>query len=232
MRVARVLVAIAAAGLVVTFGAESFTVAAGAPSRRTALPLDRAAGLLERAEQRYRGLGSFRVTFRQAFESATFGPADDARGTIHVAPPQRMIWDYEVPPGQRGVLDGDTWWFVIPEDREVQVRDAAPGSDSPLAELLSGRSELSRYFALRVPEDATARVAGCAVVELWPRAPRDDIERLRLEIDERTADVRRVEALDPLGGLTIVELGAPAGEAPLPEAAFKVEIPEGFVVTR
>jgi len=232
MRVVRVLVALAMTCSTLPGGGGGAARAAGEAAAQTPLSSEQVIGLLERAERHYREIGTFRVGFRQTFESATFGAADEARGTIHVSPPRRMLWEYEVPAGQRGILDGDTWWFIIPEDREVQIRETAPGSDSPLAELLSGRSELSRYFSARVPPDAAAVVAGCAVVELWPREPRDDIDWVRLEIDTRSADVRRVEAADPLGGRTIVELGVPEREGPLPDSAFQVAVPSGYVVTR
>lgn len=202
--------------------------AAGAPP---AAP-DAIAALLRKSEARYRGSGSFRAAFRQSFESASFGADDEAHGTIHVSPPRRMLWDYAEPKGQRGVLDGDTWWFVVPEDREVQVRQAQPGEDSPLSDLLAGRSDLLKLFAARPPDSAAPTVPGRVLVELWPRSTRDDIEWLRLEIDPATGDVRRVEVADPLGGRMVLELGVPAREAPLPDASFRVEVPPGWTLVR
>ena len=194
---------------------------------------DAVVALLRKAEARYRGSGSFRATFRQSFESSTFGAGDETYGTIHVAPPRRVLWDYAVPKGQRGVLDGNTWWFVVPEDREVQVRDVRPGEDSPLSDLLSGRSDLLRiFFAAAAPDGATPAAPGRGLVELRPQAPRDDIEWLRLEIDLATGDVRRVEVADPLGGRMLFELGAPVREEPLPDAAFRVEVPPGWTLSR
>jgi outer membrane lipoprotein carrier protein len=194
---------------------------------------DAAVALLRKAEARYRGSGSFRATFRQSFESLSFGAGDTAHGTIHVSPPRRVLWDYAEPKGQRGVLDGDTWWFVVPEDREVQVRQVQPGEDSPLSDLLAGRSDLLKiFFASGASEGATAAPPGRELVELRPQKPRDDIEWLRLEIDIATGDVRRVEVADPIGGRMLFELGIPVREAPLPDAAFRVEVPPGWTLTR
>jgi outer membrane lipoprotein carrier protein len=194
---------------------------------------DAVVALLRKAEARYRGSGSFRASFRQSFQSSTFGAGDEAHGTIHVAPPRRVLWDYVEPKGQRGVLDGDTWWFVVPEDREVQVREVQPGEDSPLSDLLAGRSDLLKLFhAAKAPDGATPAAAGRGLVELRPQKPRDDIEWLRLEIDVATGDVRRVEVADPLGGRMLFELGAPVREAALPDAAFRVEVPPGWTLSR
>ncbi len=209
--------------------------AAAAPAGPAAATApDAVTALLQRAEARYRASGAFRVSFRQTFESAAFGAGDEAHGTIHVAPPRRALWDYVEPKGQKGVLDGNTWWFVVPEDREVQVREVQPGEDSPLSDLLAGRSDLLRLFAASaVPEGAAPPpAAGRGWVELRPRAPRDDIEWLRLEIDRASGDVRRVEVADPLGGRMRFELGAPVREAPPPDAAFRVDVPPGWTLTR
>ena len=205
-----------------------------APASAAPAPAPEAvAALLRKAEARYRGSGSFRVPFRQVFESSAFGAGDEAHGTIHVSPPRRMLWDYAEPKGQRGVLDGNTWWFVVPEDREVQVREVQPGEDSPLSDLLAGRSDLLKVFvAASPPEAATPSVPGRGLVELRPRKPRDDIEWLRLEIDAATGDVRRVEVVDPLGGRMLFELGAPVRESPLPDASFRVDVPAGWTLTR
>lgn len=222
----------ALAALAAASGAAAVAWAA-APSPASALAPDAVVALLRKAEARYRASGSFRVPFRQSFESSTFGAGDEARGTIHVAPPRRVLWDYSEPKGQKGVLDGDTWWFVVPEDREVQVREVQPGEDNPLSDLLAGRSDLLRLFFAASPADGAApAAAGRGLVELRPQAPRDDIEWLRLEIDSATGDVRRVELQDPLGGRMVFELGTPLREAPLPDAAFRVEVPPGWTLTR
>ncbi|MCU0254821.1 MAG: outer membrane lipoprotein carrier protein LolA [Acidobacteria bacterium] len=189
--------------------------------------------LLRQAEARYRSSGSFRVTFRQTFESSAFGAGDEARGTIHVAPPRRVLWDYAEPKGQKGVLDGNTWWFAVPEDREVQVREVQPGEDNPLSDLLAGRSDLQRlFFVAAVAEGAASVAPGRGLIELRPQQLRDDIEWLRLEIDRATGDVRRAEVADPLGGRMLLELGAPVREAPLPDAAFRIEVPPGWTLAR
>lgn len=202
-------------------------------SASPAQPSEAVVSLLRKAEARYRGSGSFRVPFRQSFESSAFGAGDEAHGTIHVSPPRRILWDYAQPKGQRGVLDGDTWWFVVPEDREVQVREVQPGEDSPLSDLLAGRSDLLKLFgAASPPDDASPTAPGRGLVDLRPRQPRDDIEWLRLEIDAATGDVRRVEVADPLGGRMLFELGAPVRESPLPDAAFRVEVPPGWTLSR
>jgi len=209
---------------------------AGPPATAPASPgpaPEAVVALLRKAEARYRGSGSFRVPFRQSFESSAFGAGDEAHGTIHVSPPRRILWDYAEPKGQRGVLDGNTWWFVVPEDREVQVREVQPGEDSPLSDLLAGRSDLLKVFsAARPPDDATPTAPGRGLVELRPQKPRDDIEWLRLEIDAATGDVRRVEVADPLGGRMLFELGAPVRESPLPDASFRVDVPAGWTLTR
>lgn len=191
--------------------------------------LARAEALVSQVEQRYRALDSFKLTFRQHYRSATFGAEEETRGTLVVAG-SRMLWLYDVPRGQRGALDGDRYWLIVPEDRQVIVREIAPGGADPLAQLLSGRADIRHTFLVSpVPEASSS--AG-VVVELTPREHREDLERAVLEIDVREVAVRRLEVVDPLGNRMIFELGAPVRAPAPPPGAFKLTIPSGFAVTK
>lgn len=196
-------------------------------------PAAEAARLVElvgRMEGRYRPLASFRASFTQTFTSVTFGAEDEARGVLHVVPPHRMRWEYQEPPGQIGIFNQGKWWLVNPQDREVQVKEPGTAQTSPVIDLLSGRSDLLGLFAARWA-DGVKPAPGHAVVEFVPREVRDDIELLVAEIEVKTGTLARVEVIDPLGNTMTFRLGSPEAEPALPDSAFEVIIPEGYVVT-
>jgi outer membrane lipoprotein-sorting protein len=186
--------------------------------------------LLHRVEARYRALPPFKLTFTQSYASSTFGGADEARGTIHVVPPRRILWVYDDPQGQRGALDGDRYWFLDPVDKEVRVHDRDPAAPDPLAELLAGRLEVARVFGVARSVEKTAR--GRVLLELTPREPRDDLERALLEVDEKDGTVRRVEVIDPLGNRFGYRLGPPVPSPAPPESAFRLVVPPGYARSR
>ena len=187
--------------------------------------------IARRIEGRYRHLGPFRVTFEQAYASATFRFEDENRGTIHVVPPRRMLWVYDEPAGQRAVMDGDTWWLVDPELRQISRRDREPGETDPLVDILAGRLDLLAVFSAR-PSTEPAAETGQEVVELIPREPRDDMDLAVIWVDGATGDMRRVDVIDPLGNRMRFRFGRPVAETRPPEAEFRVEIPPGYTLVR
>jgi outer membrane lipoprotein-sorting protein len=201
--------------------------APGADAARSAQDLQ---ALLHRVEARYRALPSFTVPFTQRYTSATFGARDEARGTLHVVPPSRMLWLYDVPQGQRGALDGDSYWLIDPEERQVTVRARGTGGSDPLTDLLSGRLDLGKVFAAEpLPRGETR---GRTLLQLLPRTPRDDMERAVLEVDEKDGTVRRLDVEDPLGNRFEYFLGAPVAAPAPPAAAFKLVVPPGYAESR
>ncbi len=186
--------------------------------------------LLHRIETRYRALPSFKVPFTQRYTSSTFGARDEARGTLHVVPPSRMLWLYDVPEGQRGALDGDRYWLIDPEERQVTVRARGAGGSDPLTDLLSGRLDLGKVFAAEPLPRGEA--AGRTLLQLLPRTPRDDMERAVLEVDEKDGTVRRLDVEDPLGNRFEYFLGAPVAAPAPPASAFKLVVPAGYTESR
>lgn len=184
--------------------------------------------VVRRIERRYRGLPSFKVTFEQEYTSATFGSRDRAKGTVFVVPPTRMLWVYDEPEGQRGALNGEQYWLIDPEDREVRVRQRT-GSD-PLTELFAGRIDLAKVFMVQ-PGRSPAGAPGRIVLELVPREPREDIDRAVLEADRDDGTLRGLEIVDPMGNRFSYRFGSPRA-TPAPAASkFELTVPPGYTRT-
>ncbi|MCE5247373.1 MAG: outer membrane lipoprotein carrier protein LolA [Candidatus Polarisedimenticolia bacterium] len=207
-RVARIVVA------ALTLGVAVAAALAAAPGPDEALRL---------VERRYRALSSFKLSFAQRYSSTTFGAEDEARGTLTVAPPGRMLWVYDKPAGQRGAMDGTRYWLIDPEDRQVKIRERGPEASDPLSDLLAGRVDLARIFAAKLVASSRGRLA----LELTPRSPREDMDRALLEVDP-DGTVRRIEVVDPLGNKMVYELGVPAPAPPPSAEAFRLVVPPGY----
>ena len=207
-RIARIVAAALALGAAVA------AALAAAPGPDEALRL---------VERRYRALSSFKLSFAQRYSSTTFGAEDEARGTLTVAPPGRMLWVYDKPAGQRGAMDGTRYWLIDPEDRQVKIRERGPEASDPLSDLLAGRVDLARIFAAKVVASSRGRLA----LELTPRSPREDMDRALLEVDP-DGTVRRIEVVDPLGNKMVYELGVPAPAPPPSAEAFRLVVPPGY----
>ncbi len=185
---------------------------------------------LAKVEQRYRNLPPFEMQFTQRYTSTTFGSNDEARGTVHVVPPDRMLWVYDVPEGQRGALDGHRYWLIDPEDQQVKIRELKPGGGDPLTELLAGRLQLGKVFMVEPGKEKAP--PGRITLDLVPREPRDDMDRAVLEADEKDGTLRRLEVIDPLGNRFEYFFGPPHPAPAPPAEAFRLVVPPGYTETR
>lgn len=209
-------------------------LAAIVPARSAAAPPADAARevreAVSRVEKRYRALTSFKISFSQRYTSATFGAQDEAQGTVFVVPPARMLWIYDKPAGQKGALDGNQYWLIDPEDREVRLRQRVEGGVDPVTDLLAGRLELGKLFEVELSADPAP--PGRVLLLLIPKTPREDMERATLEVERADGTARRLEIIDPVGGQFEYRLGPPQAAPPPPDSAFRLVVPEGFATTR
>lgn len=188
---------------------------------------ERLESLLEAIRERLSALPAFELTFQQRFDSVTFGSEEEARGTVLVRRPDRMLWTYAAPDRREGVYDGRTWWLVDRKEKHVTRRDSGP--DDLVAGMLTGRLRISTLFAVR-PSDEPAGERSHQRLELVPREPRDDVDVVFLDVDPKANDLRRVIVQDPLGNRFIYAFGPPKGVRPPPDSVFRVEIPDGWTV--
>ncbi len=185
---------------------------------------------VRRIEARYRSLGAFRLEVETRYDSRTFGDEEVHKAVLHVVPPEHLRFDYSQPAGDWAVFDGQAWWLVSVDDREITRHERQKGDLLPLVDLVSGKLDLLRVFSLRFSPDLP-RDEGRTRLELIPRVPRDEIERVVLECDGDTGTVHLIEVEDPIGGRTIWRLSEPVHEKPLPASSFRVIVPEGYLLS-
>lgn len=186
--------------------------------------------VVDRIESRYRSLGAFRAPFELSYVSPTFGANETESGTLHVAPPNRMLWLYDQPEGQRAVFDGSTWWLLSPQDRTVTRRQVDPAARSPMVDLLAGDTELLSVFSGRLIDPGDTERPGRVALELLPREPREQVDRVLVTADPDSGTIHRIEVVGPLGGSHVLSLGKPVEEEPLPADRFELEVPEGYTL--
>ena len=99
--------------------------------------------LAARVDKHYNELRSLRANFSESYQGLGIVRAE--RGTLLLAKPGRMKWEYSSPSGKLFVLDGRFAWFYAVGDPQVQRVPAKELDDlrSPLR-LLLGHTELEK----------------------------------------------------------------------------------------
>ena len=225
-----ILTGLLSAGLVRARPAEMAQKGAEPVARAEGDPTDPLLGRLQAKMQR---LETLTGRFVQRLESRGLGRARVESGKFAIRKPASMRWEYEKPEKKLAVTDGETTWLHLPEDNEVQVGRYPQGGGAAASSLLAGRLGLDEDFTARrltAEEAGPQGVAGAVVLRLEPIELQEEFEALLVAVDPTALIVRRLTMLDSVGGRMTFEFFDIVENAPLDDALFHFEIPQGVEV--
>jgi outer membrane lipoprotein carrier protein len=177
-------------------------------------------------EARHRSIRDFQARFVQAYRSAAFGQEIVESGTLRFKRPGRMRWEYRKPEHKLFICDGTSFYFYVPADRQVIVRQR--GGDQGLAyRLLFGEVAVARDFEANV-ESATADTTR---VKLTPRRPDPEVESVLLDVDTKMG-LRAIEIRDVQGNRSEFRFEDVRENRGLADRDFRFEIPADVEVVR
>lgn len=187
-------------------------------------PLD-AKTMAERVDQHYNHLHSLKSGFTESYDG--LGVQRSESGTLLLAKPGRMRWDYATPPGKVFVLDGKFAYFYTPGDAQVQRIKAKDLDDlrSPLQFLL-GHTELQKeleHLSLTPAADGNFTLTGV------PKGQENRIAHVSLTV---TADgtITKIEIEETDGAMTRFAFAGEVPNAPMPASTFHFTPPAGVPV--
>lgn len=210
--------------------APSIGAGPGVPATRVAaqeLPLE---ALLGRVQERYRSLRDLRSRFTQVVTPRAGGRTTTASGDWMVKPPGRMRMQYDDPP-RLFVADGESMYWYLPEDRQVQV--LAPAAVDPRytpSLYLAGEGDLRQDFAVSGTEWAAPMATGNVQLMLEPRAEDARFDHLILEIEPDSALIVRLVSIGLLGEVSEYRFEEIATDVGLDEELFRFSVPAGATV--
>ena len=180
--------------------------------------------LARRVEQRHKTVGDLTARFVQTYRSGLIGREIVERGVVSIKQPGRMRWEYRDPEKKTFVSDGKTFYFYVPADRQVIVRDQAGDRGVP-ALLLAGQGNLLEQFEAGLETAPT----GLARLRLVPRKPDPEIEKVFVDVDDATR-IRSIQVFDAQGNLSRFDFADIRENVGLKDRVFRFEIPRGVEV--
>lgn len=177
-----------------------------------------------RIEDRHRSVVDLTARFVQTYRSGILGREIVERGNLSLKRPGRMLWEYRDPERKTFVSDGRSFYFYVPADRQVIVRDQA-GEQGVAVELLSGRLDILGRFEVALE----ARPQGGERLKLTPRKPDPDVEQAYVESDPK-GRITAIEILDAQGNRSEFRFEAIHENVGLPDTLFRFRIPDGVEV--
>jgi outer membrane lipoprotein carrier protein len=177
----------------------------------------------QRVDRHYNQLRSLRTQFYESYEG--LGRARAESGTLLLARPGRMRWDYTKPAGKIFLLDGKYAWFYSKGDQQVQRIGAKELDDlrSPLRFLL-GHTQLEKeidHLTLSPAANGNFTLAGV------PHGQEKRVQRLALTVTPE-GSITAIEIQETDGAVTRFAFSGEQTNAPIPADTFKFTPPAVF----
>jgi len=181
--------------------------------------------LLERLESRQAAATDIVARFVQSYRSGLMGREVVESGRVTIKRPGRMRWEYQKPEKKLFVSDGHTFYFYVPEDKQVIVQEQDE-KRSLAGRLLTGEGGLLGEFDATLDEPLEE---GVYRVRLVPRHEDADLERAFVDV-EPTGRLRGVEIEDVQGNRTHFQFEDIRENTGASDRLFHFEVPPGVEV--
>jgi outer membrane lipoprotein carrier protein len=183
--------------------------------------------LVNRVEERHARMKDIVARFVQSYRSGLLGRELVERGVVSIKRPGRMRWEYKDPEEKLFVSDGKSFYFYVPEDRQVIVQEQ-DAQRSLAARLLFGTGGLLDEFEATLEEPWQD---GLLTVRLVPREENAELERAYIDV-EPSGLIRSILLEDIQGNRTRFRFEDLRENTNLPDRLFRFEIPSGVEVIR
>lgn len=184
--------------------------------------------LARRVDHHYDSLQSLKAGFSESYTG--MGMDRTESGTLLLAKPGRMRWDYSSPVGKVFLLDGKYGWFYTPGAAQVQRVPAKQLDDlrSPLRFLL-GHTELEKELS-GLQASADPGNAADAILTGQPKGADNRVSRVVLKVDAGSGAILALEIDETDGAVTRFAFTAQEPNAPIAPATFRFTPPAGVPV--
>ena len=202
-------------------------VDAGTPAVKKVAMSPEVKTLVDRMQAFYEGTSDFKASFSQVYTYKLFKRTQTSSGTVVFKKPALMRWEYEKPAKKSFVLAGDTVYAHDPEAMMLTVAGINTNQLSASVTFLWGKGKLADEFSIQ-----RAPCAGCkgVLLELTPLMPDARFQKVKLEVDPKSAQVIKSTVIDPDGSENAITFSNLTPNTGVPADHFKMNPPEGTQV--
>lgn len=187
--------------------------------------------LVARAQAVYEQTTDLQARFVQEVTLKAMQRTEREEGTVYFKNPRMMLWDYARPKDKKLVINAQTAWLYVPEDRVVYVQKAEEVYRSRMAvRFLSGIGKLAEEFQIafsKAPPEAASHL-----LTLTAKEAGAGVDQLHLALDRKTLQVTRCRFNDAFGNTTLLRFSAIRTNTGLAETFFTFKVPPGIEVVQ
>lgn len=183
--------------------------------------------LVERMQAFYEGTSDFKANFTQNYSYKAFKRTQTSSGTVVFKKPGLMRWEYEKPAKKSFVLAGDTVYAHDPEAMLLTVAGINTNQLSASVTFLWGKGKLQDEFSIQ--KVACTNCKG-TLLELTPLTPDPRFQKVKLEVDPKSAQVLKSTVIDPDGSENAITFSGLQANTGVGADHFKMNPPQGTQV--
>lgn len=182
---------------------------------------------LQNVQKFYSGIARVTAQFRQSVKNATFGLSKDSDGTVWLAKPGKMRWDYleKKPSGtvvkKSFLSNGKTLYVVEHDNKQVTKKDIKSDLLPVAVTFLYGTGDLAKEFTPELDTSGDYGTKGDVVLKLTPKQPSAQYKSLYLVADPTNFHVKESIIIDSANNVNHFRFYAPDFEKPIKDSIFE-----------
>jgi outer membrane lipoprotein carrier protein len=185
----------------------------------------------KKLQQTYEKTSSFQADFSQSTSLQQSRRQRQGEGTMVIAKPGLMRWDYRKPDRQVFICDGTTMSMYFAKTAQMMVVSAREYLQSDVTyAFFVGTGDILRDFEPRFPK-ADYKGGESPTLQLFPRLEHGQVEHLDVWLDERSL-VKRLKIIDHFGSVTELNFTSLRLNQPVDREVFKFTPPAGTEIVK
>ncbi len=187
--------------------------------------------LIAKIQETYEKTKDLKASFSQEVTMKSMNRTEKEEGVFYFKKPQKMVWDYQKPKKKKLVINPQSAWFYLPEDRVVYLQDTESLLKSKLTiKFLSGLGNLQEDFQITFSRSAPVDEEGNYHLLLVPKSADIGTESISLTIDKDSFRVRQFSFSDTYGNASRIRFRNITINSGLPDGMFTFKTPPGTEV--
>ncbi len=179
----------------------------------------------------YEKTADLKADFVQEVTIKSMKKINREEGTFFFKKPQRMVWDYSKPKGQKMVIGPETVWLYVPKDNIVyEQKTGEVLKAQAIIRFLSGWGKLTEDFAISFARPEGVDKDGNYVLKLVPKEHDFGVKEFFLTLDKDNFQISQLNFADSYGNATRLLFRNIRINNKLPEKLFTFTPPAGAEV--
>lgn len=183
----------------------------------------------QKIQTTYAATKTLRAEFKQTTSSKMSGRERLGAGTMVLAKPGLMRWDYAEPDQQVFVCDGEKISMYFAKEKQMMVTPAKEYLESDVTyAFFTGKGDIQRDFVVAGPEEEDlAQPQESYELKLTPKQGHPQIDFISLWVDRKSFLMTRLRVTDKFGTVTDLVFAKLTTNQEVPATAFHFTPPEG-----